>query len=301
MTRGASDSDGSYSPEPGSASRASPPCQIWGVLNVTPDSFSDGGDNLDPGSALGLAERMLADGADVIDVGGESSRPAGGTYGDGAAHVSAAEEAERVLPVVARLARELRARVSIDTVKGEIAKRALGSGATIVNDVSGGEDPELLRAVAAAGAELVLMHNRGRGEVTGENTRYGDVARDVREELLRCVARAIEAGVRRERIWLDPGIGFAKTARESLELILRTPELVETGFPVLVGSSRKSFVAELAPDASGERPDPRHRLGGTAATVTLAVLGGARAVRVHDVAPMRQAVRLAEAAREARP
>ena len=292
MVRG--DSGGSTKREHGST-----PVQIWGVLNVTPDSFSDGGLHLDEGRAVARAEQMLAEGADVIDVGGESSRPAGRTYGEGAERVSAEEECRRVLPVVARLVRSLRARVSVDTVKGEVARRALEAGATIVNDVSGGEDPELLRAVADAGAELVLMHNRGRGEVTGENTRYGDVVADVVSELGRRITRAAEAGVARDRIWIDPGIGFAKTARQSVELIARAAELVDTGHPVLLGPSRKSFIAELAPDANGERPGPEARLPGTAAALAIGVLRGVQAVRVHDVAPMRQVVRIAEAAREA--
>ncbi len=272
-------------------------CQVWGVLNVTPDSFSDGGSWNAPEAAVSHAERMLAEGADVIDVGGESSRPAGRTYGAGASLVSAEEEAARVVPVVERLVRDLGARVSVDTVKGEVARRALDAGAAVINDVSGGEDPELLRAVAGGSADLVLMHNRRRGEVTEDNTCYEDLVGDVLSELLRAVARAAEAGVRPERIWIDPGLGFAKTAAQSLELLARTRELVETGHPVLVGSSRKSFLAEIAPSPGGERPGPRERLGGTAASVTVAVLGGARAVRVHDVAPMRQAVLLAEAVR----
>lgn len=277
------------------AGESVPRCRIWGILNVTPDSFSDGGRFADAGAAVTHARRMLDEGADVIDVGGESSRPAGRTYGEGARRIPEEEEAARVVPVVERLVGELGARVSVDTVKAEVARRALAAGASVVNDVSGGEDAELLSAVAEAGAELVLMHNRGRGEVTPDNTRYGDVVQDVVSEVMGRVSRAVEAGVDRRRIWIDPGIGFAKTATQSLELIARTAELVETGQPVLVGSSRKSFIAELAPHPGGKRPGPLDRLGGTAATVTVAVLAGARAVRVHDVAPMRQAVLLAEA------
>jgi len=270
------------------------------VLNVTPDSFSDGGRFLDPAAALEHARAMLAEGADVIDVGGESSRPAGRTYGSGASRVSAEDEAARVVPVVERLVGELGARVSVDTVKGEVARRALGAGAAVVNDVSGGEDPDLLAAVAEAGAELVLMHNRGRGEVTEANTAYDDVVGDVLAELMPRVARAVESGVVRERVWIDPGIGFAKTGRQSLELLVRSAELVKSGHPVLVGSSRKAFIAEVAPDPSGEAPGPARRLGGTAATVVVAVMGGVRAVRVHDVGVMRQAARVAEALLAAR-
>lgn len=281
----------------GAVTESAPRCQVWGILNVTPDSFSDGGRFAETGVAVAHARRMLAEGADVVDVGGESSRPPGRIYGEGARPVPADEEAARVVPVVERLVGELGARVSVDTVKGEVARRALAAGAAVINDVSGGDDPELLAAVAEAGAELVLVHNRGRGEVTPDNTRYDDVVCDVVSEVMGRVSRAVEAGVDRRRIWIDPGIGFAKTAAQSLELIARTAKLVETGQPVLVGSSRKSFIAELAPGPGGERPGPLDRWGGTAATVTVAVLAGARAVRVHDVAPMRQAVLLAEAVR----
>ena len=282
------------------AGHGSTPVQIWGVLNVTPDSFSDGGLAFSEAAAIACAERMLAEGADVLDVGGESSRPAGRAYGEGAERVSVGEECRRVLPVIARLVRDLRARVSVDTVKGEVARRALDAGASIVNDVSGGDDPELLRAVAGAEAQIVLMHNRGRGEVTEANTRYDDVVADVVRELARRIARAAEAGIAHDRIWIDPGIGFAKTARQSVELIARADELVDTGHPVLLGPSRKSFIAELATDASGERPPPTARLPGTAAALAIGVLRGVQAVRVHDVGGMRQAVRIAEAAREVR-
>jgi dihydropteroate synthase len=272
---------------------------VWGVLNATPDSFSDGGRFLDPERALLHASSMLADGADVIDVGGESSRPAGRTYGTGAAEVPAEEEIRRVVPLIERLVVDHRARVSVDTVKGEVARRALAAGAVIVNDVSGGEDPDLLEAAAEAGAELVLMHNRGRGEISAPNTAYLDVVADVVRELEAKASRAVRAGVPRERIWIDPGIGFAKTATQSVTLVAHTKELVATGYKVLVGTSRKSFIAETAPSPSGERPAPDARVGGTAATVTAAVMGGAHAVRVHDVATMRQAVLLGQAMRGA--
>lgn len=270
-------------------------CEVWGVLNVTPDSFSDGGRFDDPGAALSHAQRMLAEGADVVDVGGESSRPAGKTYGQGAPPVDADEERRRVVPVVERLVGELGARVSIDTVKAPVARAALSAGATIVNDVSCGRSEELLAAAGEAGAELVLMHNRGRGEVDETNTRYRDVVAEVVGELREAVARAESLGVAPERIWLDPGIGFAKTAAQSATLLGRTGELVATGHPVLVGPSRKSFVAELAPGPGAQRPAPGERLGGTAAAIAVAVMGGARAVRVHDVAIMRQAVLVARA------
>lgn len=274
-------------------------CEIWGVLNVTPDSFSDGGAFITAEAAATQVERLLREGADVVDVGGESSRPRGITYGEGAAQVEEQEELRRVMPALTALAAR-GARVSVDTVKPAVARAALAGGARIVNDVSCGQRPELLEVAASAGAELVLMHTRGRGECSGANVEYRDVVPEVRDELLAAVARAEQRGVRRDRIWIDPGIGFAKTARQSLAVLAGTPAFVETGLRVLVGPSRKSFIAELARDASGDHPAPGRRLGGTAAAVTMAVLGGAHAVRVHDVAEMRQAAQLALALRQVR-
>ncbi len=265
------------------------------MLNVTPDSFSDGGAYFDPSRAVSHAEGLVAAGADVIDVGGESSRPRGATYGRGAEVVSVFEELRRVLPVIERLA-ALGVRVSIDTVKPEVAREALKAGAQIVNDVSCASSIPLLEVVAEAGAELVIMHNRGvggaRGELSGENVAYGDVVSEVCGELDAAVARAVALGVPRGDIWIDPGIGFAKTSRQSAALLSRTSELVALGQRVLVGASRKSFIAEIAPDADGQAPGPDARLGGSAAAVTVAVLGGCHGVRVHDVAIMRQTVRL---------
>jgi dihydropteroate synthase len=278
---------------PGRDAEARTGCEIWGVLNVTPDSFSDGGLFFDPDAALGHAAEMSAQGADVIDVGGESSRPAGGVYGAGAGPVSEAEEVRRVEPVIGALS-ESGVRVSIDTVKAGVARRAVAAGAVIVNDVSCGTHRELLEVAADTGVELVLMHNRGRGGVTGDNVRYRDVVGEVVEELTGAVRRAIAVGVARDRIWIDPGIGFAKTAEQSIELLARLDRLVAAGFPVLVGPSRKSFVAAAAPGPDGRKPAPGEREWGTAAAVTAAVLGGARAVRVHDVRAMRQAVLVAE-------
>lgn len=276
-------------------------CAVWGVLNVTPDSFSDGGDFLDHERALRHAQVLLAEGADVIDVGGESSRPAGATYGEGAQGVEVDEELRRVLPVVERLSAE-GAAVSIDTTKGVVAEAALRAGARYVNDVRAGADPTLLEAVARHGAQLVLMHNRGRGEVSGANVDYGDdVVAVVLRELRAAIGRAVEAGIPPAQVWIDPGIGFAKTPAQSAAVLDAVDAFVATGHRVLVGASRKSFIAALAPDADGRRPDPRARLGGSLAAVTLAALRGAHAVRVHDVRESRQAVRFVEAtAREAR-
>jgi dihydropteroate synthase len=267
------------------------------VVNVTPDSFSDGGAYLAPERALAHARRLLADGADVIDVGGASSRPRGSLYGEGAVPVTAEAELARVLPVVAALARD-GARVSIDTTKPEVARAALAAGAAIVNDVAGGVSPELFDVAAEHGAEYVLMHTRGAGEVQPPNTLYRDVVGDVLAELLAAVERARARGIPRERLWLDPGIGFAKTAEQSAALLGAIAVLVDTGLRVLCAPSRKGFIAELAPRATGERPPPQEREPGTLAAVTAAVLQGAAAVRVHDVAAARQAVLVAEAVGE---
>jgi dihydropteroate synthase len=266
---------------------------------VTPDSFSDGGAYLAHDQALAAGVAMSAAGAHVIDVGGESTRPRGKTYGEGAQPVSLEEELARVLPVV----RGLGSRgvcVSIDTTKAEVARQACAAGARFVNDVSCAGNPALLAVAAEAGVDLVLMHNRGRGERSPENVRYVDVVSEVCAELLAAVERAVAAGMARERIWIDPGVGFAKTAHQSIALLARTDVLVATGQRVLVGPSRKSFIAELAKDPRGEAPPALARLGGTAATVATAVMLGAHAVRVHDVAEMRQAALLGLALREAR-
>ena len=266
--------------------------EIWGVLNVTPDSFSDGGLFLDAGAAVARAEVMLAEGADVIDVGGESTRPPGATYGAGAEPVGPEEELRRVLPVVERLAKA-GIRVSVDTQKADVAERALGAGAAIINDVSMGQSEALLRAVASAGAGLVLMHSRGRGEVTAERTNYGNVATEVAAELGAAATRASAVGVQKQRIWLDPGFGFAKTAEQSGALLGGLEAVVALGFPVLAGASRKSFLAALAPNPDGTRPGAQHRLAASVAAAVVAAARGARAVRVHDVDFTRQALDLA--------
>jgi dihydropteroate synthase len=272
-------------------------CEVWGILNVTPDSFSDGGrfDDLERATAHG--SRMLGQGAAVIDVGGESSRPAGATYGAGAERVSTDEELRRVVPVVRALC-AAGARVSVDTVKAEVARAALEAGATIVNDVSNGASEALLDVVAEHGAELVLMHTRGGGRVDADTTRYVDVVEDVLAELLVSVERAVDRGVLPQRIWIDPGIGFAKTAPQSLALLNATARFASSGHRVLVGASRKSFIAHTVGAATAPAPD--ERLGGSIAAVALAVLGGAAAVRVHDVYESAQAVALVARAASAR-
>ena len=281
------------------ASRApSACCEVWGVLNVTPDSFSDGGRYVEPHAALAHAQAMLAEGADVIDVGGASSRPQGALYGAGAAEVTLAEELARVLPVVRGLAQQ-RGRVSIDTTRAEVAAGAIAEGARIVNDVSCASSDALLEVVARSGVEYVIMHTRGRGEVSEPNTRYADVVGEVVAELLQAVERAQRHGISGAQLCLDPGLGFAKTAQQSIELLAGTAALVATGLRVLSGPSRKGFIAEVAKLPDGQRPVPEQREAGTAAAVTMAVLLGAHAVSVHDVAAGRQAVLVAQALRSA--
>ena len=273
--------------------------ELWGVLNVTPDSFSDGGKYLEPAQAVEHGRRLLQEGANLLDVGGESSRPAGRTYGSGFEQVSAAEEILRVVPVIEVLAGQLGARVSIDTVKPEVAAAALAAGARVVNDVRCAEDPALAEAAAAKGAEYVIMHNRGRGEVRSPNIDYGDLVEEVLAELLAAAERVERAGVPRASVWLDPGLGFAKTAAQSIALLSSLGRFRKTGYRVLVGPSRKSFIAELAPNPGGEPPSADDRLGGTAAAVAVCVAAGVDAVRVHDVFAMRQLIRVTEALHEA--
>jgi dihydropteroate synthase len=270
-------------------------CQVWGVLNVTPDSFSDGGETFEHVAAFERAKVLLAAGADVIDVGGVSSRPPGITYGAGAPAVALDEELRRVIPVVEQIVHELGARVSIDTVRPEVARAALRAGATIVNDITTGASDELMQVAAEAGAELVLMHNRGDGRASGDNARYVKVVDDVIGDLSAAAVRASCCGVRFDQIWLDPGIGFAKTAADSLALLAGLSRIVRLGYRVLVGPSRKSFIAVVEANANVAQSAPCERIGGTAAAVAFSVQAGAHAVRVHDLAVMRQAVLVTEA------
>jgi dihydropteroate synthase len=248
-----------------------------GVVNVTPDSFSDGGAFLDAQSAIVHGRRLVAEGADLLDVGGESTRP-------GAAPVSAEEEAERVLPVVAALAKE--GRVSIDTTKLEVATAAVAAGATYVNDVSAFRfDPPLAGFVADAGLDCCLMHMQGEPRTMQDAPRYDDVVSDVKAMLEERLEFAVGEGIAEERIHLDPGIGFGKTVEHNLELLRRLDEIVAIGRPVVIGTSRKGFLGKLT-----GREDPAERLAGTIATNVLALERGASIFRVHDVAPVRDAL-----------
>lgn len=255
---------------------------VMGVLNVTPDSFSDGGEALDPSRALERALAMEAAGADLIDIGAESTRP-------GATPLTGREERARLLPVLRQLHR-LRIPLSIDTTKAEVARFGLDEGVSLVNDVSGLQaDPALAEIVAVRGAPLVLMHMRGRPAVMYQQARYADVVTDVMRELTRAIERATSRGVAWDRLILDPGIGFAKRAEHSVDVLARFPALAALGRPLLSGPSRKSFLSR----AIGDRP-AAERDWATAAAVTVSVLGGAHIVRVHNVGAMVQAVRVAD-------
>jgi len=245
-----------------------------GILNLTPDSFSDGGLWNDPPRAVERALLMLEEGADLLDLGAESTRPGGGVYGAGAAEVPAKEEIARLLPVLEAVRRATDAPISVDTRKGEVAERALDCGADLINDVSALADPRLARAVAAAGCPVVLMHSRGDLPIMQRGIRFEDVLREVRTELSDALARARSTGIDESQIVLDPGIGFGKTREQNLALIARLDELSVLGRPLLLGASRKSFIA---------KGSPSERLGGSLAAVAWTARTAAM-VRVHDVA-----------------
>ena len=262
---------------------------LVGVVNATPDSFSDGGLHAGAEAAAAHAERLLAEGADLVDLGGESTRP-------GAEEVPPEVERGRVVPVIELLrARGCSAPISIDTRKASVARAALAAGADMVNDVAGLADPALAEVVAAAGVPVVLMHTRGSPADMAARATYRDVVGEVERELEEAMERAERAGVAEERIILDPGLGFAKRAEHSLRLLAALPRLRKLGRPLLVGPSRKSFIGAVTGAPVGER------LPGTLAAVTACVLCGVELVRVHDVAPALQAARLAAAIRDVAP
>jgi dihydropteroate synthase len=256
---------------------------VMGILNVTPDSFADGGLRLDPERAADDGLQMVADGADILDVGGESTRP-------GAEPVPADEELRRVRPVIERLAAQTRTPISIDTYKAIVAREAVASGAAIVNDISGLQyDEQLGRAIADTGAGVVLMHNRGRSREMYREAGYADVAGEIVAELRAAIDRAVDAGVPRESVVIDPGLGFAKHADHSVEALATLDRLAELNRPILVGPSRKSFLRKAIGDKA-----PAERDWGTAAAVAASILFGAHIVRVHAVAEMMQVVRTAD-------
>lgn len=256
---------------------------IMGVLNITPDSFSDGGRWFEPAVAVRHARRMVEAGADIIDVGGESTRP-------GAEPVSEAEELQRVLPIVTTLAAELPARVSVDTSKPAVMEAAVRAGAEIINDVRALRAPGALQIAADSGATVCLMHMQGDPHSMQERPSYGNVVDDVEAFLLERARACREAGVARDRIWLDPGFGFGKRQAHNLELLRGLPRLASHGYPVLAGLSRKSLLADL----TGR--DVADRLAGSLALALLAAQAGARILRVHDVAETRDVLLVLQAA-----
>lgn len=257
--------------------------RIMGVLNVTPDSFSDGGRYLDAGRAEERAWKIAEEGADILDIGAESTRP-------GSAGVPAAEEMRRLLPVLERLAGTYPIPISVDTAKAEVARAALERGASILNDVTALEgDPDMAAEAARSGAAVILMHMRGTPATMQREPFSPDILAELEAWAEVAVARARNAGVSSDSIVLDPGIGFGKSVSQNLEILRNLDRLARTGYPVLVGTSRKSFIGAVLGDPA------RDRIWGTGATVAASAIFGAHIVRVHDVAPMRDAALLADA------
>lgn len=256
---------------------------VMGILNVTPDSFSDGGRHFEPSRAVERAWRIAEEGADILDIGGESTRP-------GAAGVSAADELRRIVPVMDALAGSYPLPISIDTSKSEVGRAALERGAALVNDVTAlGKDPALGKAAAAWRAGVILMHMRGEPRTMQKLPPSPDILGEIEEWAVTAVARAQDLGIARDEIILDPGIGFGKTAGQNLEVLRNLDRLSAAGFPILVGTSRKSFIGRILGDPMADRA------WGSAAAVAAAILFGAHMVRVHDVAAMRDVARVADA------
>jgi dihydropteroate synthase len=256
-----------------------------GILNLTPDSFSDGGRLHGVDGAVRAAGRMLAQGADLLDLGGQSTRP-------GAEEIGAEREIGRVLPVLQAIrAAHPEAVLSVDTFRAPVAEAALAAGADWINDVGGGRrDPEILKVVASAGCPYVLMHSRGDSQSMDGLAVYGDVVAEVQQELLQATERALAAGVRAEQLIWDPGLGFAKTTPQNLTLLRGLAELRAEGYPLLVGPSRKRFIGAVLAE-----PRPQARLWGTAAVCGQAIAAGAAILRVHDVGPVVQTARMVDA------
>lgn len=265
------------------------PPKIMGILNVTPDSFSDGGDHEALDAAVARANRMLDEGADVIDVGGESTRP-------GSQRVPVDEQIRRTADVVERVCALRKAVVSIDTTRADVAQAAIDRGATMINDVSAGtEDDRMFALAGARDVEIVLMHMRGEPGTMQDDPQYDDVVGEIETYLLERASAAQEAGVKRERIWIDPGVGFGKSTAHNLALLAHLGRFVETGYPVLLGASRKRFAGAICADGQGNPPAPKDRVGATCATTALGVAAGAGMFRVHDVRANRQAADVAHA------
>lgn len=262
---------------------------VMGVLNLTPDSFSDGGRFLDPGAALEHAQRMVEEGADLLDLGAESTRP-------GAEPVDGAEEERRLLPLLRRLRKHVAVPISIDTRRASVARRALDAGADLINDVSALGDPQMAGVVREAGAGLVLMHMRGTPRSMQDDPRYEDVVREVTEELQAKLRLAGSAGIAEEAVALDPGIGFGKTGEHNLQLLAGLGEIAALGRPLVLGVSRKRFLGELL----GGAP-PEERVHATVGACVAGLARGARVFRVHDVRPVREALLAAHAVLRERP
>lgn len=274
--------------------------RLMGILNVTPDSFSDGGRHDGVQAATAHAMAMIHQGADIIDIGGESTRP-------GSQPVSEAEQIQRTAPVIEKLAQAIRQQglataISIDTTQAAVAQAAIDAGATILNDISAGlHDPSMLPLAARTGLPITLMHMQGTPRTMQQSPHYDDVVAQVRDFLLARAQAAIDAGVRPEQIILDPGIGFGKTKAHNLALLAHLDELVATGHPVLLGTSRKRFMGSICQGPDGDTPPaPDTLVGATCATTAMGVAHGVMIFRVHDVQPNRQAADVAWAIRQAR-
>ncbi|NET54388.1 MAG: dihydropteroate synthase, partial [Merismopedia sp. SIO2A8] len=257
---------------------------LMGILNVTPDSFSDGGDFNKPTAALAQAQRLAAAGADIIDIGGQSTRP-------GAEQVSLEEELHRVGSVIEAVRSLLNVPISIDTTRAGVAKAAVAAGADMVNDISGGTfDPQMLPIVAQLGVPMILMHIRGTPQTMQQLTDYRDLIGEIRAFLWNQIAAAEAAGIERERLIIDPGIGFAKTAEQNLVILQQLSAFKSLGVPLLVGVSRKSFIGRIL-----NQPNPKHRVWGTAAACCAAIASGADILRIHDLPEMGDVCRVADA------
>ena len=263
---------------------------IMGILNVTPDSFSDGGKFSGLNEALQQVELMLSEGVDIIDIGGESTRP-------GAEPVAAGEQIQRVVPVIDAIRQQWGdVLISIDTTLGEVAKAALDAGANIINDVSGGrDDAAILTLAAQTGVPIILMHSQGTPKTMQDNPEYENVVQEVLDALNECVNAALKAGVKKENIAIDPGIGFGKRKQDNIDLLAHLDALVATGFPVLLGTSRKRFMGTIC-----EVTEPSELVTATAVTTALGVMAGVQMFRVHDVKENRQAADVAWAIKQSR-
>jgi dihydropteroate synthase len=269
--------------------------RLLGVVNLTPDSFSDGGLFLAPERAVEHALRLVAEGADLLDLGAESTRPGGGVYGAGAREVPAAEELERLLPVLQRLRPLVSVPISVDTRKAAVARAALAAGADLINDISALGDPQMAAVVVDAGCPVILMHSRGELATMQRGIAFEDVVREVRAELEAMRVRALDAGIAAGSILLDPGLGFGKSTGQNLELVRRTDALAALDAPLVVGASRKSFLGAITGAAVGDR------LAASLAAAAAAAAGGASLLRVHDVAATRQFLTVRHALERADP